>query len=173
MLSQEVIDSIRTIKDVPIPGILFRDITTLLMDYRYFGAVIDEMEKILKPYNITKLAGIESRGFFFACALAERMKVGFVPIRKPGKLPYKVYEEKYTLEYGENTLCIHQDAITPDDRVALIDDLIATGGSVNAAINLCEKCGSIPKIAVALIEIGECEGSKAIKKCPCETLMKI
>ena len=173
MLDQEVIDAIRVVKDFPKEGVLFRDITPVLGNYKLFGKVIDEMEKILKPYDIDTILGLESRGFFFSCALAERMKVNFVPVRKPGKLPYKVYEEEYSLEYGKNKLCIHQDAIKPGANVAIVDDVLATGGTVNAAINLVERFGIEPKIALVFMEIEEIDGRSTITNCPREVLLKI
>ena len=173
MLNKEVIDAIRVIKDFPKEGILFRDITPVLGDYKLFSQVIDEMAEKLKPYNIDTIVGLESRGFFFACALAERMKVNFVPIRKPGKLPYKTFEVEYNLEYGKGKLCVHQDAIKSGANVAVIDDVLATGGTVNASIDLLEKFGTEPKIVLCFMEIEEINGRSAITRCPCEVLMKI
>ncbi|MBQ0105207.1 MAG: adenine phosphoribosyltransferase, partial [Armatimonadetes bacterium] len=173
MLSEKVKNAVRVVKDFPKKGILFRDITPVLGNYDLFKEVIDEMEALLKPYDIDVIAGLESRGFFFASPLAERMKVGFVPVRKPGKLPYETYEENYSLEYGSGKLCIHTDAIKPGQNVAVIDDVLATGGTLNAAINLVEKFGITPKICLTFMEIEEIDGRSTIKKCPCEVLMKI
>lgn len=173
MLSEKVINAVRVIKDFPKEGILFRDITPVLGNYEYFGEIISEMEKILKPYSIDTIVGLESRGFFFACALAERMKADFVPIRRPGKLPYETYSEEYDLEYGTGTLCIHKDALDRARNVAVIDDVLATGGTINCAVKLCKDCGVTPKIALTLMEIHEIDGRSNIKECPCEVLMKI
>ena len=124
---------IRTIPDYPKPGIMFRDITTLLTDARAFRRAIDELVQPLAGSKIDKVAGIEARGFILGGAIAHQLSCGFVPIRKKGKLPYKTIGESYELEYGVDEVEIHVDAITKGDRVLLIDDLIATGGTAVAA----------------------------------------
>ena len=131
---------IRTIPDYPKPGIMFRDITTLLGDRDGFRAAI---EALAKPFEgrIDSVAGIEARGFILGGAVADRLGAGFVPIRKKGKLPWKTIGQDYTLEYGVDVIEMHEDAILPDERVLLIDDLIATGGTAGAAVKLIRKSG--------------------------------
>jgi adenine phosphoribosyltransferase len=130
---------IRTIPDYPEPGILFRDITTLLEDPVGFRITIDEMLKSLKGLKISKVAGIEARGFIIGGAIAYELGVGFVPIRKKGKLPWDVISQDYQLEYGTDTIEIHTDSIKPDETILLVDDLLATGGTVCAAIELVQR----------------------------------
>src|SRR5690554_5100875 len=150
--------SVRNIPDFPIPGIQFKDITTLFQSASHLKELSDILYDRYKDKGITKVVGIESRGFFMGPATAIRLGVGFVPIRKPGKLPYKVIEETYTKEYGEDTIQIHQDALTNEDVVLLHDDLLATGGTMVAAYNLVKKLG-VKKIYINfLIELEELEG---------------
>ena len=127
---------IRDIPDFPKPGILFRDITTLLQNPEGLSFVINELSRQCDGLNIDYVAGIESRGFIFGTPLAHQLGVGFVPIRKPGKLPAKVYTKSYELEYGTDSLEVHQDAFPPGSRVLLVDDLLATGGTAAAAAEL-------------------------------------
>ena len=130
---------IREIPDFPKPGILFRDITTLLQDSDGFAFVIDEMARRFDELEIDYVAGIESRGFIFGTPLASKLGVGFVPVRKPGKLPAKVYSKSYELEYGTDSLEVHQDAFAPNSRVVIVDDLLATGGTAAAAAQLVQQ----------------------------------
>jgi len=130
---------IRSVADFPKPGILYYDITTLLQDPSGFNLAILEMEKYVKQHKPNKLVAIESRGYLFAAVLAHRLGLPLVLVRKPGKLPHKTISEAYELEYGNNCLEIHLDAITAEDRVVIIDDLLATGGTVQATINLVER----------------------------------
>jgi adenine phosphoribosyltransferase len=132
-------DLIRTIPDYPEPGILFRDITTLLEDPVGFRMTIDEMLKPLKSLKISKVAGIEARGFIIGGAIAYELGVGFVPIRKKGKLPWDVISQDYQLEYGTDRIEIHTDSIKPQETILLVDDLLATGGTVCAAIELVQR----------------------------------
>ena len=132
----EVIQSIRNIPDFPKPGILFKDITTALKRPEIFNYICETTFDYYKDKKITKVVGIESRGFILGAVLASKLNAGFVPIRKPDKLPAPVFSKSYSLEYGENILNIHQDALEKDDIVLLHDDLMATGGSANAAIDL-------------------------------------
>ena len=127
---------IRAIPDHPKPGITFRDITPLMGDPRAFDVTIRLLAEAFKARGLAKVAGIEARGFVFGAALAARLGIGFVPIRKLGKLPAATYRRSYTLEYGEDTLEMHRDALIPDERVLLVDDLIATGGTAIAAADL-------------------------------------
>ena len=149
---------IRHIPDFPKPGILFKDITPLLKEPRVFRDAIDAMATHFEPKNIDTVVSIDARGFIFGAALAYRMGVSFVPVRKSGKLPYKTYEATYDLEYGTDTLAIHQDAIAKGRRVLICDDVIATGGTLAASIELVEKLeGQVVGIGV-LIELMALEG---------------
>lgn len=127
--------------DFPKPGILFYDITTLLKDATAFRKLSDDLTARYQDARIDKVVGIESRGFIFGGVLAERLKAGFVPVRKPGKLPADCFEVKYSLEYGSNTLAIHRDAIGSGERVLIVDDLLATGGTAEATISLIRQLG--------------------------------
>lgn len=134
-------DYIRDIPDFPKPGIVYKDITPLLQNPDAMREGVKRFLNSLGDAQIDKVVGIESRGFFFATLLAERLNAGFVPIRKPGKLPYKTFKESYSLEYGEDTLEIHCDAIRPGEKVLIHDDVLATGGTAAAACKLVEKMG--------------------------------
>ncbi len=154
---------IREIPDFPKKGINYKDITTLLKKPTVFSYVVDKLANRYFDKNIKKIIGIESRGFIFGSALAYKINAGFIPIRKPGKLPSNVINESYTLEYGNDKLEIHEDAIIQGEKVILIDDLIATGGTIIAAIKLLKKLrADIHEIAF-LIELAELEGTKRIK----------
>ena len=130
---------IRNVPDFPKQGIMFRDITTLLQDKDALQFIIDQLHSYYKDKNISKIVGIESRGFIIGTALAYRLGCGFVPIRKPGKLPFTTYREEYQLEYGTDAMEIHTDAIAPGEKVLIHDDLLATGGTITAACNLIKK----------------------------------
>ncbi|MFA5764009.1 MAG: adenine phosphoribosyltransferase [archaeon] len=149
---------IRTIPNFPKAGIMFRDITTLLADAKGFGEVIDNLVSKYKNVDIDYVAGIESRGFIIGGALAKELGVGFIPIRKKGKLPAKVISEKYALEYGTDTIEIHEDALKKGDKVLLIDDLIATGGTALAAVKLIEKVGGEVVSCAFVIDLPELGG---------------
>ena len=141
---KELLSSIRDVKDFPKKGIVFKDITTLLNNPKAFKLLMDHLEARYKEYNLDYIAGIDSRGFIFGSILADRLGIGFVPIRKVGKLPYTTIAEKYALEYGFDEIEIHIDAFhnKKDAKVLVIDDLIATGGTANAAVNLVNKSGA-------------------------------
>ena len=132
---------IREVPDFPKPGILFYDITTLLKDPAALRSLTDELTTRYQDQRISKVVGIESRGFIFAGILAARLGAGFVPVRKPGKLPADCFEVNYSLEYGSNTLAIHRDAVGPGERVLIVDDLLATGGTAEATVNLVRQLG--------------------------------
>jgi len=132
---------IREVPDFPKPGILFYDITTLLKDPKAFSAIADELTTYYKTQRISKVVGIESRGFIYGGVLAQRLNAGFVPVRKPGKLPADSFEVKYSLEYGSNSLAIHRDAIGMGERVLIVDDLLATGGTAAATVSLVRQLG--------------------------------
>ena len=149
---------IREIPDFPKKGILFYDITTLLKDAGGFKRVIDKIGSFYDGDGIQKVVAMESRGFILSAPVAYRLGAGFVPVRKPGKLPSDVYEAKYELEYGADSLAIHQDAIAPGERVLIVDDLIATGGTVAATVQLVKKLGGIIHGIAFLIELTELRG---------------
>ena len=149
---------IREIPDFPKKGILFYDITTLLKDAGGFKRVIDKIGSFYDGDGIQKVVAMESRGFILGAPVAYRLEAGFVPVRKPGKLPSDVYEAKYDLEYGADSLAIHQDAIAPGERVLIVDDLIATGGTVAATVQLVKKLGGIIHGIAFLIELTELRG---------------
>lgn len=148
-------DLIRDIPDFPVPGILFRDITTLLKEGHAFQRVIDGLTDQLAGLNATKVVGIESRGFIFGAPIAYKLGAGFVPVRKLGKLPAETISAEYDLEYGTNSVEMHKDAITAGERVIIVDDLLATGGTTRATIDLVEQLdGDIVALAF-LIELTE------------------
>ena len=148
---------IRDIPDFPSPGILFKDITPLLQDPVAMSAAVRGLSEISKSYDV--VAGVEARGFIFGAAIAQLAHKGFVPIRKSGKLPYSSYSESYALEYGESTLQIHTDSIKPGQRVLIVDDVLATGGTLTAAIKLVERCGGVVDCLAVLIEIAGLGGA--------------
>lgn len=155
-------NKIRTVPNWPKPGIMFRDITTLLKDAKAFKEVLDLLEARYKNIKIDKIAGIESRGFIIGAALADRLGLGFVPIRKNGKLPAKTVSEEYELEYGKDKIEMHADAIENGERVLLVDDLIATGGTALAACNLIKKAGGKVVECAFVIDLPDLNGSKKL-----------
>lgn len=159
---------IRTIPDFPKPGILFRDITTLFNHAEGFNEVINQLAKQYNSRTITQIAGIEARGFVIGAALAYRLNTGFIPLRKPGKLPGKLFSQAYELEYGTDELHIHADAIDKHDKVLLIDDLIATGGTAEAAIKLIRKTGSALVGCAFIVELPDLGGRKKIEQLDCD-----
>lgn len=156
-------EQIRTIPNFPKPGIMFRDITTLFKDPRGLKEVIQFFSERHKDSGISTVVGIEARGFILGSALAYEMGIGFVPLRKKGKLPGKTISASYQLEYGEDTIEIHDDALSRGERVLLIDDLIATGGTALAAIELLSKVGAVIKEAMFVIDLPELKGKNKIK----------
>ncbi|MCK9256732.1 MAG: adenine phosphoribosyltransferase [Sulfurospirillaceae bacterium] len=162
-----IIDSIRNISNYPKPGIEFKDITTLLGNPNVFHFLLDHLTSRYESYGLDYIAGIESRGFIFGAALAARLRTRFVPIRKPGKLPYTTISEKYSLEYGVDEVEIHIDAFShgiKDPKVLLIDDLIATGGTANASVNLINKTGSKCIEVCFIINLVSLRGDEEIKE---------
>jgi adenine phosphoribosyltransferase len=154
---------IRTIPDYPKPGILFRDITTLLADLHGFRAAVDELCWPFLKDRIDFVAGIEARGFILGGAVAHTLGRGFIPIRKKGKLPYKTIGQDYTLEYGVDTIEVHEDAMKPGDHILLIDDLIATGGTAAAATDLIRKSGGVVVAAAFVIDLPELKGADILR----------
>ena len=166
-------DVIRTIPDYPQPGIMFRDITTLLGNARAFRRAIDEMVQPYAGTRVDKVAGLEARGFILGGAVAHQLSIGFVPIRKKGKLPYTVIGESYALEYGQDRVEIHIDALKPGEQVLLVDDLIATGGTASAGIRLMERAGAQVigcSFVIDLPELGGADKLRALGK-PVNTLV--
>jgi len=154
---------IRTVPDFPKPGISFKDITTLLKDREAFHAAIDALASHFEPMGIDMVTGPEARGYIFASTLAYRLNAGFVPIRKPGKLPYKTRSISYQLEYGQDTLEVHEDAFEPGQKVLVVDDLLATGGTLRATIDLVESLGAQVVGVAVLIELTDLGGRKRLQ----------
>jgi len=155
-------EAIRTIPDWPIEGVMFRDITTLLQDPNAFRAACDAFHQRYKDMRIDKIVGIDARGFIFGAVLAYHLNIGFVPIRKQGKLPHETIGVSYSLEYGENVVEMHRDAIAENDRVLIVDDLIATGGTVKAATQLVEQLGGEVVECAFLVELPDLGGRQKI-----------
>ena len=155
--------AIRNVPDFPKPGIQFKDITPVLADAKLFAASIDLLTAGLKPGSVDAVVGIDARGFIFAAAAAVKLNAGFVPVRKKGKLPYQTYEQSYDLEYGNNTIAIHVDAVKPGARVVLIDDLLATGGTAAAAVALLERVGAKVLEVTFLIELSFLNGRQKLQ----------
>jgi adenine phosphoribosyltransferase len=163
MTAEELKSKIRNVPDFPIKGIMFRDITTLVKDPKAFKYVVDQLYERYRNQGIDQVIGIESRGFIFGGALAHRLACGFVPARKLGKLPAETIEESYELEYGRTSLQLHTDSIKPGQRVVIIDDLLATGGTLRATANMVERLGGeIHEIAV-VIELTFLNGREKLK----------
>ncbi|MFA4992613.1 MAG: adenine phosphoribosyltransferase [Candidatus Omnitrophota bacterium] len=164
--------SIRSIPDFPKAGILFRDVTTLIQDKAAFKKSIDLLAKKYKGKKIDKIVGVEARGFIFGAAVAHKIGAGFVPVRKKGKLPYKTISTTYELEYGTDTLEIHKDAISNNEKVLIIDDLLATGGTVKAVVDLIKQLhGKIVGIGF-VIELVDLHGRDKLKNYPVYSLVK-
>ena len=168
----ELKDYIRNIQDYPKQGILFRDITTLLQNKDAFKYAIDKMAEQISSEKIDYIVGAESRGFLVGSALAYKLNCGFITVRKKGKLPYKTISEEYALEYGTDTLYMHEDALKKGDRVLIVDDLIATGGTALAMIKMVEKLEGIVVGSSFLIELKELNGRKEIEKYPVHVLIE-
>lgn len=163
-MAKTVKDYIRTIVDFPHEGILFRDVTTLFADPRGFRMCVDQL---LAPYagqRIDKVAGLEARGFILGGAVAHQLSTGFIPIRKKGKLPGAVISESYTLEYGEATVEVHDDAIQPGEKVLLVDDLLATGGTAEAGIRLIERLGAQVVGCAFVVDLPDLGGRRKLEK---------
>ena len=166
-------DSIRSIPDYPKPGIIFRDITTLLGNARAFRRAVDELVQPWAGMKIDKVAGIEARGFILGGAVAHQVSAGFVPIRKKGKLPHKRVSIAYSLEYGLDEMEVHEDAVEKGDRIILVDDLIATGGTAEGAVKLMRQIGANIVAACFIIDLPELGGAAKLRamNVPVRTLM--
>ena len=170
-LTAQLLATIRDVQDFPKAGIVFKDITPVLADGRLFRSVIDRFADELNGLGVTKVVGIDARGFIFAGAVASKLGLGFIPIRKKGKLPWKTRSTAYSLEYGESVVEMHVDAVERGDKVALIDDVLATGGTAAAAIKLLGECGAEVVRAEFLMELGFLGGRKNVGATPVVSLV--
>lgn len=168
---KKVEDYVRTIPDFPEEGIMFRDITTVLQDAEGFHLAIEELQRKLANTEFDVIVGAESRGFVFGAPLAYNMKKAFVPVRKKGKLPCETVEATYDLEYGTATIEMHKDSIKPGQKVVIVDDLIATGGTIEAAAKLVEQLGGEVVKILFLLELAGLEGRKKLAKYDVETVV--
>lgn len=162
-VQSELISAIRSIPDYPKPGVMFRDITTLLGNPRAFRRAIDELVHPYAGTKIDKVAGIEARGFILGGAIAHQLSAGFIPIRKKGKLPHDTVRIAYSLEYGVDEMEMHRDAVAPGDKVILVDDLIATGGTAEGAAKLLKQMGADIVAACFIIDLPELGGRKKLE----------
>ena len=167
----EIERAIRNVPDFPKPGIQFKDITPVLADARLFNGAIAELCKPFQPGSVDAVVGIDARGFIFAAAAAVQLQAGFVPIRKKGKLPYNTHEQDYALEYGSATVAVHTDALKPGERVILIDDLLATGGTAAAAAALVKKLGAEILEFSFLIELSFLKGREKLQGVPVRSVV--
>lgn len=172
MNADQLKSRIRDIPDFPKPGILFRDITPLLLDPDAFAGTIALLTERYRQRPVDKIVAIESRGFLFASPLAYELGAGFIPLRKPGKLPFETIRESYTLEYGEATLEVHKDAIDPGDRVLVFDDLLATGGTAAASVALVRKLGGEVVETGFVIELKALNGRERLNGTPVFSLIQ-
>jgi adenine phosphoribosyltransferase len=167
----EIEQAIRNVPDFPKPGIQFKDITPVLADARLFAGAIDLLTEKFVAQRVDAIVGIDARGFIFAAAAAVKLKAGFVPVRKKGKLPYRTHEQDYALEYGSATIAIHVDALKPGSRVLLIDDLLATGGTAAAAAELVNRLGAEILEIGFLIELSFLHGREKLRGYPIRSLV--
>jgi adenine phosphoribosyltransferase len=168
---EEIRRAIRNVPDFPKPGIQFKDITPVLADARLFSGTIELLANQFQPGTVDAVVGIDARGFIFAAAVAARLRAGFVPIRKKGKLPYQTIEQEYALEYGTATVAIHVDALRPGNRVLLVDDLLATGGTAAAAAQLVQRLGAQILEISFLIELSFLRGRERLQGYPVRALV--
>ena len=164
-------DLIRDVPDFPKPGILFKDITTLIRDPAGLKLTLDLLAKPFLDKGITAVAGMESRGFIFGVPVAERLGVGFVPVRKPGKLPSRTVSREYALEYGTDTLEMHADALGEEDRVLVVDDLLATGGTAAATVEMIRSVGARVEAVCFVVELDFLEGRSKLDGVPVSSLV--
>jgi len=169
----ELICAIRDVPDFPKPGIIFKDITPILGNGQLFRKTIDLLSESARAHGATKIAGIDARGFLFGATVADRLGLGFVPIRKKGKLPWKTCSVEYELEYGKAEIEIHTDAFAPGEKVALVDDLLATGGTAAASVQLIQSLGADVAAAIFLIELEFLKGREQLKQIPVDALIQI
>ncbi len=159
-------DYIASIPGFPKEGIIFRDVTPIMENPTVFKAVTNEISEFVKECGATKVVGPEARGFWFGIPVANQLNLPFVPIRKPGKLPRKVISETYSLEYGTDTLCVHEDSLQPGDKIVIIDDLLATGGTVKAIVNMAKKLGVEVVGTAFVVELDEIKGRDQFGEIP-------
>ena len=171
MTTADIARAIRNVPDFPKPGIQFKDITPVLANAALFAASIDLLTAGFKPGDVDTVVGIDARGFIFAAGAALKLRAGFVPVRKQGKLPYRTHEQDYALEYATNTIAIHVDAILPGSRVLLIDDLLATGGTAAASAQLVKKVGGRILEIAFLIELSFLNGRRKLEGYPLKSLV--
>jgi len=164
--------AIRDVPDFPKVGVLFKDITPILADGALLRRTIDLFVADAKAFGVGKIAGIDARGFLFGATVADRLGLGFVPIRKKGKLPWKTHSVDYSLEYGEASIEVHTDAFAPGEKVALIDDLLATGGTASGAVRLIKACGAEVAVAQFLVELEFLEGRTHLAPVPIRSLVR-
>jgi len=157
-------DTIRAIPDYPRPGIIFRDITTLLGDARAFRRAVDELVQPFAGLKIAKIAGIEARGFILGGAVAHQLSAGFIPVRKKGKLPHETVSVTYQLEYGTDEIEVHRDAVKRGERVLLVDDLIATGGTAEGAVSLLSSLGAEVVAACFIVDLPDLGGADKVRR---------
>ena len=169
---KEIENAIRNVPDFPKPGIQFKDITPVLADGRLLDSAVEHLVSTVRDQRLDKVVGIEARGFIFGAAAAARLGAGFVPVRKKGKLPWTTHEESYDLEYGSATVAVHVDAVKPGERVLLVDDLLATGGTAGAAVKLLERLGAEIVGIRFLIELTFLNGRVRLGKHPVESLIQ-
>jgi adenine phosphoribosyltransferase len=155
---REIREAIRAIPDYPRPGVIFRDITTLVGDARIFRAVVDQLVAPWQGAGVARVAGVEARGFILGGAIAHQLTAGFVPIRKKGKLPHTTVSVPYSLEYGIDEIEVHRDAVRPGERLILVDDLLATGGTAEAAVKLLRSLGATVLAACFIVDLPELGG---------------
>lgn len=172
LASERIANAVRDVPDFPKAGIVFKDITPLLSDGALFREAIDLFIEACAPLRPDKIVGIDARGFLFGAAVAYQLSIGFVPVRKKGKLPYRTREASYTLEYGEATVEMHVDAIAPGERIVLVDDLLATGGTSAAAAKLIAQAGGNLLEAQFLIELGFLSGRTHLEPIPVKAFLK-
>ncbi len=171
MQTDSIRAAIRDVVDFPQPGIVFKDITPILADAKLFHDSISLLCETAGSVKIDKVVGIDARGFIFAAAVADRLGAGFVPVRKMGKLPWKTHQTAYSLEYGEATVELHQDAILPGESVLLVDDLLATGGTAAAAVELLEQLGANIVAISVLIELSFLNGREKLGQHPVHSIL--
>lgn len=163
---------IRSIPDWPIKGVIFRDLTTLMQNPKAFRESCDILYERYKNMDIDKIVGIDARGFVFGAVLAYKLGIGFIPVRKKGKLPWKAIQETYSLEYGEDILEIHEDAVKKNEKVVIVDDLIATGGTVGATVKLVKKLGADIIECAFIVELPDLKGRDQIQGCNVYSIIK-
>ena len=165
-------ETIRSIHDWPIKGVIFRDLTTLMQNPEAFRESCDILFDRYKDQDIDKIVGIDARGFVFGAVLAYKLGIGFVPVRKKGKLPFKTIEESYSLEYGKDTLEIHEDAVQKGEKIIIVDDLIATGGTIGATVNLLTQLGADIVECAFVVELPDLKGREKIHGCKVYSITK-